>query len=376
MNALIIGGGIGGLTAAIALRRAGIDATVYERTPELREVGAGITLWANAIAALAQLDLAEPIMALGMPELQGSIRAANGEVLTRLDNSELRGQFGAPSIAIHRADLHSKLLSALGEQHVVLGRQITRFEQDGAGVTASFADGSQARGDVLIGADGLHSLVRAQLHGAQPPVYAGYTAWRAVVPFDHARLTPGETWGRGVRFGQVGLANGLAYWFATQNVPAGQRKPGAEKAELLRNLRGWHAPVEELVRAADESQILRNDIFDRPALAQWGAGRVTLLGDSAHPMTPNLGQGACQAIEDAVVLMKSLRAASDLPAALRHYEAQRIARTRWLAAQSRRVGEVGQWQNPLAVGLRALAAKYVLPAMQSRQLRQIVAYQV
>ncbi len=376
MRILIIGGGIGGLTAAIALRRAGLDTTVFERAAELREIGAGITLWANAIKALGQLGLAGEIMALGMPELQGSIRSAGGQVLARLDNAALREQFGAPSVALHRADLQSTLLGALGREHVQLGRQLVRFEQDVAGVTAHFADGSSARGDALVGADGLHSSVRAQLHGHRPPIYAGYTAWRAVVPFDHARLAAGESWGRGVRFGQVALARGQVYWFAAKNTPPGERSPDGEKAALLALFRGWHAPIEQLIAAADEAQILRNDIFDRPPLEHWGAGRVTLLGDAAHPMTPNLGQGACQAIEDALVLAKMLRGQLNPLYALREYESRRIGRTAWLVAQSRRVGAVGQWQGPLAVRLRELAARYLLPAVQSRQLRAILSHEV
>jgi 2-polyprenyl-6-methoxyphenol hydroxylase-like FAD-dependent oxidoreductase len=164
------------------------------------------------------------------------------------------------------------------------------LDQDSVGVTASFEDGSRAQGDVLVGADGLHSVARSALFGEQPPRYGGYTVWRAVTRFDHSRLTAGETWGCGRRFGQWGMTEGRVYWYATETVTEGQGDPPeGRKAGLFTLFRGWHEPVGALIEVTDESAILRNDVYDRPSLRRCSVGRATLLGDTAHPMTPDMG---------------------------------------------------------------------------------------
>ena len=372
LKALVIGGGMGGLSAAIGLRRAGLEVEVFERTPELREIGAGLSLWPNAVKALDRLGIAAEVRSRAVPEVAGAIRTSNGAILFATSARDLERAFGEVTVMVHRAELQTVLVHALGASSIRLGATCTSFEQDASGVTARFADGSTARGDLLVGADGLHSVVRAQLHGNLKPAYAGYTAWRAVVPFAPERLTPGESWGRGARFGQVPMNRGRVYWFAVQNAPEGARGSGGEKAELGRIFRGWHEPIPDLIEAADEALILRNDIYDRPPLDWWGQGCVTLLGDAAHPMTPNLGQGACQALEDAVVLADCLREAGDTGAALRTYEARRIPRTTFLVNRSRDIGRVAQWQNPLAVWARDLAFRLLLSRLQARQLQRII----
>ncbi|CAN5847324.1 FAD-dependent monooxygenase [soil metagenome] len=374
IKALIIGGGIGGLATAIALRNVGVEVAVFERVAQLHEVGAGLSLWANAIKALKLLGLAESINKISIPEVQGGIRAWHGEVLTTTSTEELQRALGQPNIVLHRAELHAALLNALKTEPVHFAQLCTGFQQDVDGVTAHFADGAQVRGDLLIGADGLHSVVRAQLHGKQKPRYAGYTAWRSLVDFAPEQLLPGETWGAGVRFGQVPMSGQRAYWFAAKNAPEGARSPEGEKAELLRIFRDWHVPITALIEASAENTILRNDIYDRPPLRHWGENRVSLLGDAAHPMTPNLGQGACQALEDAVVLARCLRDRKDIPAALRVYEAQRIPRTNSIVTQSRRVGEIGQWERPLAIQLRKFLLKQVVARIQTQQIIRMVGY--
>jgi 2-polyprenyl-6-methoxyphenol hydroxylase-like FAD-dependent oxidoreductase len=376
-HALIIGGGIGGLAAAIALRRAGIQATVYERADEIRAVGAGLALWANAVRALGRLGLGDAVRAIGVPEASAAIQSWRGETLIPMSSRDLEHKLGEVSIVVHRADLQAVLQSALDGDAVRLGARCTGFAQDQEGVTAQFADGTSARGDLLIGADGLHSAVRAQLFGATPPRYAGYTAWRAVAPFDHARLTPGETMGRGARFGMAPVGGGRAYWYATLNTSEGGRdSEGGLKRALLEVFRGWHAPIEALIEATDEAAILRNDIYDRDPLPYWSVGRITLLGDAAHPMTPNLGQGACQALEDAVVLADALEDGDSVAAALKAYERRRIERTTTLVRQARQVGAVGQWSNPLACRLRDALMKYVVVRMQDRQMERVAGYVV
>jgi 2-polyprenyl-6-methoxyphenol hydroxylase-like FAD-dependent oxidoreductase len=374
VRAIVIGAGIGGLSAGIALNRAGIDVEVYERADELKEVGAGLSLWANAIHALELLGLGEALRFFSHAYAVAGIRTPPGDILSA-PSPDLERTLGVLCVVLHRVELQEMLLGALGAERVRLGARCERFSDDHTSVTAEFSDGRRARGDVLIGADGLYSVVRSQLHGRRPPRYAGYTAWRSVVPFDTAQVRASESLGFGARFGMVPMGGNRVYWFATENTPEGGRKPD-EKAHLQRLFRCWHQPIEALLEATPRSAILRNDIYDRPVLRQWGRGRVTLLGDAAHPMTPNLGQGACQALEDAVVLARCLQPDHDPVAALRVYERQRIPRANTIVNRSRRVGAVAQWRHPLAVSLRNALVSRVPPEAQARQLSKVIAYRV
>jgi 2-polyprenyl-6-methoxyphenol hydroxylase-like FAD-dependent oxidoreductase len=382
----VAGGGIGGLTAAIALRRAGFEVSVFERAAELREVGAGLLLAANAQKALAKLGLADAVARLGTPASAGEIRSWRGEVLASIPAAELEKKIGTPSAAVHRADLQALLAREVGEGTLRLGAEVESFEQDeGSGVRVMFADGGQESVDVLVGADGLRSRVRGGLFGPEQPRYAGYTAWRAVVEPEKELLPWGtgfEAWGRGVRFGCAHIGDGRVYWFATANAPEGEKdgppgSPAGAKARLLRLFSGWHRPVADLVQAAEESTILRTDIHDREPLGErWGEGRATLLGDAAHPMTPNLGQGACQAIEDAVVLARCLGERDATAESLRGYERLRSARVAMVVRRSRRVGMVGQVKNPTICWLRDRALAMIPPKAQLGQLEEVVGYEV
>ena len=381
MRAIVVGGGIGGLTAAIALRRIGIEAVVFERAGELREIGAGLALAANATRALGKLGLADALQGIGVPARVAEYRSWRGEVLSRLPVSELAEKVGAESTAVHRADLQAVLLRELDEGAVRLGAECVGFEQESRGVRALFAGGWEERGDALIGADGFHSVVRARLLGDGRPRYAGYTAWRAVVTPGRELFPAGavfEYWGRGTRYICAQVGEGRVYWAVSKNAREGEKDvPGATKDALLELLRGWHGPIQPLIEATEEVEILRTDIYDREPLGKrWGEGSVTLLGDAAHPMTPDLGQGACQAIEDAVVLAGCLRKEGDVGDALRLYEARRGERTAHIVRQSRRIGRVAQLENPLLCRLRNAALKAIPGRMQLRQMEPVVGYEV
>jgi 2-polyprenyl-6-methoxyphenol hydroxylase-like FAD-dependent oxidoreductase len=382
---VVAGGGIGGLTATIAIRRAGFEVVAFERATELREVGAGLLLAANAQKALAKLGLAEAVARLGTPASAGEIRSWRGEVLASIPAAELEKKIGTPSAAVHRADMQALLAGEVEERTLRHGAEVEGFEQDQSGVTVSLAGGTQEQADILVGADGLRSRVRAGLFGPEQPRYAGYTAWRAVVEPKEELLPWGagfESWGRGARFGCAHIGNGRVYWFATVNAPEGEKdgppgSPAGAKAKLLHHFSGWHRPVADLVQAAEEGTILRTDIYDREPLGErWGEGRATLLGDAAHPMTPNLGQGACQAIEDAVVLARCLGERGATAESLRSYERLRSDRVAMVVRRSRRVGSIGQVKNPAICWLRDRALAMIPPKAQLRQLEEVVGYEV
>jgi len=355
-RALVIGAGIGGLTAAIALKRNGWDVSVCERAPELREVGAGLTLWTNAVKVLRKLGVGEAVESVAAPIQTSELRSWRGKLLVRADFGALGDRLGAPSIGIHRADLQAKLADALGREHIQYGMTCVAFNRDEKGANALFAEGDDIRGQILVGADGIKSLVRNQLLGPEQPRYAGYTAWRGVAMIDRPEVPVGVTvlaMGRGSQVGMLPIGGGRTYWFASANVPPeGVAGSGGHKADVMKRFADWWPAFPAAVEATPDSAIIRNDIFDRVPVRKWTEGRVTLLGDAAHPTTPNLGQGACQAIESGFVLARCLKEAETADAGLLAYEKSRFERTAHITNESWQLGKMFAYQNPLKCWFR------------------------
>jgi 2-polyprenyl-6-methoxyphenol hydroxylase-like FAD-dependent oxidoreductase len=375
MRTLIIGAGIGGLTTALALQQKGIDVDVYERSAVLTDVGAGIGLWPNALKALYQLGLRPALDAVSFVSVDGAVRRADGAVLSRTTSEQVILRFGLPFMIFHRAELLEVLVNAARDIPIHLDRECREVEQDGNSVTVRFANGTRASGDALIGADGLRSAVRDRLGVPGVLRYSGYTAWRGIAPFATAGMLAGETLGCGQRFGLVPIHGNRVYWYATDNVAQGQRESSADtKARLTELFATWHRPIPDLIQSTDPASILRNDIYDRDPVDRWGSGRVTLLGDAAHPMTPNLGQGACQAIEDALVLAHHLSTGPDVAASLRRYESERIPRTRSVVTASRRVGALFQVESRAFCRLRDLAIRSTPAGLSYRSLQRLAGY--
>jgi FAD-dependent urate hydroxylase len=377
-RAVVVGGGIGGLCTAIAMRQIGVEATVYEQAPVFSEVGAGLSLWANALRALRKLGLAEAVIAAGVKVEEGALLTWRGKALTHTRTGDFESIFGEPTIVIHRARLHRILLDALPVEWIRLGETCAGFRQDETGVTVRFASGRTDRADLLIGADGIYSAVRQKLFPDVKPRYSGYTAWRGVVATEDALALgrTSESWGAGARFGIVPVNRREVYWYATANVPAGQRLTAKEnKYALRKRFRGWHDPVENLIEITPADAILHNDIYDIEPMSQWSRGRVVLVGDAAHPTTPNLGQGACQAIESSLALASGLAREPDLDAAFRRYEIGRMERTAWITNQSWQIGRIGQLENRFACALRNFAISLAPSHLTKRHLAQVVGAQ-
>jgi 2-polyprenyl-6-methoxyphenol hydroxylase-like FAD-dependent oxidoreductase len=361
MRVLICGAGIGGLATAAALVRAGVrDVKVFERAPELCEIGAGITLFTNAVKALGAIGARDAVLARAHEVGRMWTKSSDGETLFEHDVAELAQRHGAPSVCVHRTDLQSSLLAALPAGMVETGRTLKTFDATDAAVRATFDDGSHEEGDVLVGADGIRSAVRRALLGVHQPVYAGYTAWRGI-----AREPDGMreedvslfVTGPGTQAGAMRCGVGRVYWFTATNAPAGgSDPPGGARAAALRALAGWKAEgaFARLAEGTDDAAIVRSDICELPHTERWGEGRVTLLGDAAHATTPNLGQGGGMAIEDAVVLAQSLSSGDggDVAECLRAYEDARRARARFVVDRSHAIGVMLHWENPIAVKVR------------------------
>ena len=389
---VIVGAGIGGLSAALCLAQRGCPVVVVERFAEVREVGAGILLGPNASGVLYGCGLGEALEGVSAPMTRLGIGADRGELFVAKD---VDASDDAPFRMVHRAALHGVLYEAVQEHPLVeveLGRPVEGFEQDreGGRVRALGPGLSSCWGVALVGCDGLHSAVRAQLHpGEREPLYHGYTCWRGITSsFEHEGFPPGsllELQGRGLRTGMGYIDEERVYWWATANAPQGERDGEDVIARLQQRFEAFPDYFRAMIAATSPAQVLRNDIFDRAPLKRWGHDQVTLLGDAAHPMAPNLGQGACSAIEDAAMLgrcLGELWEEGDTPppavvsAALRQYEAARHKRTATLQRLSRRFGTVGQLEHPLAVWMREQAMRWTPQALLDRQQAAIWEYRV
>jgi 2-polyprenyl-6-methoxyphenol hydroxylase-like FAD-dependent oxidoreductase len=378
LNIGIIGGGIGGVAAAVALHRAGIVATVYERATEFREVGAGMMLWPNATRVLKELGLLERVAASSGPNRHFLVRSSTGTLLMDIG----LGQFDVPALCTRRSDLLDALLSALPPDRIRLGHDFESFEHGKTGVTVNFsgsvsAGAVSAEHDFVIGADGIRSRVRAQILGVHEPIYRGYTIWRGLARLAGAvpSGSNSETWGRGKRFGILNTGGDRFTWYATANTDSGHIDASEwRQSELLRMFAGWHRPIERLIGATDEGNILKNGAYDLPPLRRWGQGRIMLLGDAAHPCTPNLGLGGCMALEDALVLAKSFCKEATPESALRRYESLRRGRTRHVQQRSLLMGQIGQWENRLVAGGRQMVTSMLPPEIFERNLRRVYSY--
>ena len=358
----IIGGGIGGLTAAVALKD--FDCDVYEQAPALHDVGAAIAIWPNAMRILQRLSLSDAI--LEKAGVMEEIRWVDqrGWLINRVSIVDPK----CPAVALHRADLQNTLIQALLPSSIRLGHELVDLTQRGDRMIATFANGHSTEADIVIGADGIHSRVREQFLNDGPPVDRGYVVWRGISPAIPSSIPPAtaiEYHGRGKRFGLGPVGHGRLGWWASANTP--------NTRELSQLFAGWHRPVLELIDATPPSSILKTTASDRPASRIWGRAGMTMLGDAIHPTTPNLGQGGCLAMEDAIVLARCFEKYGAVEEALRKYEQLRYKRTAAITKYSRYYGSVGQWENVWARSLRRTSLA-LAPENFMRRLMQIVFY--
>jgi 2-polyprenyl-6-methoxyphenol hydroxylase-like FAD-dependent oxidoreductase len=377
VKALIVGSGVGGLTAAVALRRVGIEVELFERAPEPAQilVGGGLHIWPNGMRALQHVGLAEQVQSVGETIARLDWHSPQYGLLASADLAATARKVGAPSVGIRRADLLAVLLDAVGDS-IRFGAELVGFEQNEAHVTIRLLDGSTATGDLLIAADGLQSMVRRRLAGETELRAPGVLVCQATV--DGEASTPAgvftEVWGPTLRFGCYPVRDGL-FWFAfLRSAEEGAVTAMGPRPVLLDRTGSWTAPAREAVAATPAGSIGWGEVVARDPLERWTDGRVALLGDAAHAMTPFTGQGACQAIEDAVVLAHCLRSKAAVPVALRCYEARRQPRTKeiwnrsWAAATS-----VAKKSRTIDPGRRqAFAATF--ERVVWKQLEQTIAY--
>jgi 2-polyprenyl-6-methoxyphenol hydroxylase-like FAD-dependent oxidoreductase len=379
LRILVAGAGLGGLTAAIALRQSGAEVTVLERAQDLStvQVGGGIHLWPNGLRPLAALGLLDRVREMVGPS--GVMSAA--EFRTWRDRrivgfSLAEEEYGLPSLAVVRRDLHALLADALGADSIRTGAAVEGFDEDADAVTVRVAGGGVERCSALVGADGLQSSVRRIQLADGDPRYKGYTTWAAIADFDHPAVLPGMFrvyFGPGLRFVYYPVRRGRVYWEVIKGTPAGGRDPEKDRAAAVAEFfPEWPRPIVELIQATPDAAITRSDVYDRPPAQRWSSQRVTLLGDAAHPMTNAIGQGANQAIEDGVVLGRCI-GRGDLSAALAEYERLRLPRTTTIVKVSHTLARLALIRRRPLVAVRHGLMRAVSPILLA-QIKKNVAY--
>lgn len=369
----IIGGGIAGLTMAIALESKGIEYVVFEAAPSIKALGAGLVLAANAIQALERLGIKEEAIAKGRLVDRFSIYDQQGDTISSVDSKAVSAQYGADNFTIHRAQLHELLLSKISPSLIHTGKRVIGFDNQHDGVLLNFEDGSSYKASYVIAAEGIHSPLRKTLQPHSEIRYAGYTCWRAVIDNDSLQLSStSETWGRNGRFGIVPLAYNKIYWFACVTAPAHDSRMKHFKVQDLQAVfADFHDPIPQILKHTKDEQLLWNDIIDFKPLKQYAFGRIVLIGDAAHATTPNMGQGACMAIEDAVVLAQEMSKNQDWELAFKNFERRRIGRTSYIVNNSWTLGKLAQTQNKALISIRNTLLRMVPQGVQKRQFKKL-----
>lgn len=371
MNGIIIGGGIAGLACAHAFNQVNIEAKVYETTPILKAVGAGLVLGTNAMQVLNRLNLAQEVIQAGNELKCFEITNHRLKALQTVFQENTKKRFGFYGTAIHRAKLHQILVDRLNEGQLKLGYQLAHLEQDSDSSIAHFANGQSRKADFFIGADGIHSKLR---EATFPPVKmrsAKQYCWRGitVLPSNFPHLNKAiESWGNQRRFGLIPIGDQKLYWFAVISDSQWQiQESKSDQLALIHAFKDFHPLIHTVLESTSASAILRNDIHDFAPIARWCKKNICLIGDAAHAMTPNMGQGACQAIEDAYFLAKAvIKENNNIQQAFLNFQSVRKIRVDRIVKQSSQIGKMAHVS--IGQGLRNWLMRRTPTSITQKQL--------
>ena len=366
----VIGGGIAGLTFARSLTTKEYEIHIFEKKENFGEIGAAISVFPNALCVMDRIGLLSKILALSGQFKNVYLKTSKGTILSK---SEPKSDY--PVICMHRADLHQILLEDIdAELHTNYALTNLIHTADGQ-ITLGFENGETMLFDAVIGADGIHSVVREHIINDGKPIFRGYNVWRGVVKTNLDIGYASETFGNGQRVGIVPIKDGVYGWWATCNEDYMQDdSPEVAKEKLNRLFGTWHNPIVELINNTEH--ILKNSVVDRKPIKGWTKGNASLLGDAAHPTTPNLGQGGCMAIEGAYILSKSIKKYGLTPKAFDRYEELQFPRSKTIVNESLKLGKIGQLTNPILIGLRNFAFKAMPSSVAMKMIDKYFLYRV
>ena len=368
MKIAIIGGGIGGLTTALALSQNGQQTTVYESATEIKPVGAGIIMASNAMQVFDKLGVRNKIENAGHKISNIKITDARLNTISTSNLSKFEDKYGVYNVAIHRAELQHILANEIGFQNIQLSKRLLKIEQE-SNFKLTFDDNTSINADIVIGADGIRSTIRNQLFGMGNIRDTKQRCWRGVTEVDwtskynHEAF---EAWDKGKRFGFVNISDTKVYWFAVINDTL--RKDNENIIELFKN---FHPEIVKIISETKNDKIVFNDIIDLQPINKWQQGKVCLVGDAAHATTPNMGQGACQAVEDAYILGKLFGQGKSAEEAFTQYEKLRMGKAHFIVNTSWTIGKVAHFQNSAAVWLRNALVKTIPKSVNEKQLDKI-----
>lgn len=390
MQIAIIGAGIGGLTAAIGLQKQGHQVRIYESAAQLQPVGAGLWMAPNGQQVLDRLDpdLLKAVVAAGFITQEALIMTHSGDILSRVEAQAFKARYShAETLAIQRSELHRLLSQALQPESLKLDHRLLNFYESEKQISLTFANGAQAQAELVIGADGIHSLVRQKLFGELPLRYSGQTCWRGLSPLSLSgdwQNKAAEIWGdeAGLRIGFSHVSGQKVYFYITLLAEAGRSSSAIQdKRFLLDKLRVFPAIAQDLLEATPAEKLIHSDLWDLPPIRHYAKGRLVLLGDAAHATTPNLGQGANQAMESALalanVLPRELEATPEaLGQALRQYEQRRIPKASQVIKSSWQINQLVNLRNPLLRKARNFAISHLPAALAQRQFERLYSLSV
>ena len=369
-NISIIGAGIGGLTAAIALKQKGYAVEIFENAPEFKKAGSGINLAINAMQVYKRLGLYEEIVKSANYTHSMNVRTKKLGFLAIANMEKFEQAFGVKTVAIHRARLHKILLEHLGDTKVHLNKKLKSLKQTNGIVNLEFEDGTSHIAGLVIGADGIHSVTRKSIIENSELRDAGQICWRGIstAKIDKKHLGElNEIWGKGNRFGFVHISPREIYWFAFFN----KNRFTNKEPKLLDIFSDYHPTVKDIIKGTPDESIICNEIWDLKPMSKWYQGNVCLLGDAAHATTPNMGQGAVQAIESAMALSICIKEENSIEHAFSRYQKMRIGKANHITNTSWRVGKLAQSNNSFTILSRNLFMKMMPNILIEKQNRKV-----
>ncbi|MBV7340122.1 FAD-dependent monooxygenase [Chloroflexi bacterium TSY] len=374
MKIIIVGGGIGGLTTAVALQQHGYDAHVYEAAPAIKPIGKGIWVPTNAMLVLDRLNLGNEIAAKGIALERIELCDMRDGLLQAIDLTAVYKRFGRTTTSILRADLQETLVAALQDRTLHLGKRCIDLQDDNKSATVIFEDGTSVTGDVVVGADGIRSRVREAVVPNVALRYSGQNCYLGVANFSLSSTSTGtvrEIWGGKVRFGYSAVSGDKIYWFAPVKSSADSAMPIDPLETLCHLYNDFPSSVLDIINHTSGEEIIRPALYDFDPIERWHKGRIVLMGDAAHAMTPNLGQGGAQAIEDAYVLAHLLQAGDSLESAFAQYQTIRQPKARKIVTTAWRLGQIAHMANPWLRRLRNLAFQWTPAYLKQRQVEAL-----